>query len=257
MIARLRRWSLVYLLVLVAGSAWLTRHRVASWEDTLWVAVHPINADGSEVSAAHIASLDRTAFASMDAFFAEEAAHHGLALRAPVHVVLGDPVGESPPLPPAEPSTLSVMLWSLRLRWWAWRVDRGPSPPPADVRLFVRYFDPERSPVLRHSLGLREGMLGVVNAFASTGNHGSNQVIMAHEIMHTLGAADRYDPGTNHPRWPEGYAEPQLDPRYPQRLAELMGGRIPTGPDSAVIPRSLDEVVIGVLSATEIGWLGR
>lgn len=254
MLARLRRWTLLYVLLLVAGSAWLTQSRLASWDEPLWVVVHPINADGSEASREHIASLRADSFQAMDAFFAEEAAHHRLSLRNPVKVMLGASIAESPPLPPAAPSTLEIVLWSLRLRWWAWQVDRGPDPPPAEVTLFVRYFDPETTPVMTRSLGLKEGLIGVVNVFASARDRGGNQVIMAHELLHTLGAADRYDPRTNLPLWPDGYAEPDLEPRYPQSLAELMGGRIPIDPASAEIPRSLDAVVIGNLTATEIGW---
>ncbi len=254
MFARLRIMLLFYLLLLVAGTTWLTRDRLASWEDTLWVAVHPINGDGSNASKAYIARLAPKSFADLDAFFAEQAQDHGLRLRRPVKMVLGAEVAESPPLPPSSPSVPAIMYWSLKLRWWAWRVDKGPRPPPADVQLFVRYFDPETAPVLHHSLGLQEGHIGVVNAFASQRESGGNRVVMAHELLHTLGAQDRYEPSTNMPRWPEGYAQPELDPRYPQSKAELMGGRIPIDPSTAEIPRSLSQVVIGRLTAQEIGW---
>lgn len=254
MIAKIRRSILIYILILVAGTTWLTRHRVASWDDSLWVAIHPINADGSTASAEYMTALDWESFTAMDEFFAEQAASHGLTLSTPVHVVLGGPIHESPPEPPVNPSTLAIMFWSLKLRWWTWRVDKGADPPPGDVQLFVRYFDPQTAPVLQHSLGLREGMIGVVNAFASERNAGGNRVVMAHEIMHTLGAADRYEPGSNLPNWPDGYAEPHRDPLYPQKLAELMAGRIPQDEGSATIPRSLDQVMIGDMSAKEIGW---
>ena len=35
-----------------------------------------------------------------------------------------------------------------------------------------------------------------------------NNVIVAHEILHTFGATDKYDPATTQPRYPDGYAEP-------------------------------------------------
>jgi len=254
MFARLRMMLLFYLLLLVAGTTWLTRDRLASWEDTLWVAVHPINGDNSLASRAHIAGLSANSFGKLDTFFAEQARDHGLPLRRPVKLILGETVAESPPLPPSSPSVPEIMLWSLKLRWWAWRVDKGPSPPPADVQLFVRYFDPETEPVLHHSLGIQEGHIGVVNAFASRRASGGNRVVMAHELLHTLGAQDRYDPSTNLPVWPEGFAAPEQNPRYPQSRAELMGGRIPIDQTTAEIPRSSDQVVIGPLTAQEIGW---
>jgi hypothetical protein len=49
-----------------------------------------------------------------------------------------------------------------------------------------------------------------------------------------------------------GYAEPERTPLYPQRYAEIMGGRIALSNDDAMIPKSLKYVVIGDDTATEI-----
>ena len=46
---------------------------------------------------------------------------------------------------------------------------------------------------MAHSTGLQKGMLGVVNAFASADQEGSNAVVIAHELLHTFGATDKYD----------------------------------------------------------------
>jgi len=83
----------------------------------------------------------------------------------------------------------------------------------------------------------------------------SNNVIIAHEVMHTVGASDKYDPKSGLPIYPAGYAEPKLQPRYPQSKAEIMGGRIPLSQKGAQIPRSLKQVVVGQQTAIEIGWL--
>ena len=186
MFAKLRKGLLLYLLVVIALGTWWTQRRVASWEGTLWVAIHPINADGSEASRRWIASLEPGAFDEIEAFLNAEAKRHGVSFARSVDVTLGAPVSEQPPAPPRGGNVLSVMAWSLQLRWWAWRVDRGPDPPHADVSLFVRYFDPQTTATVAHSLGLREGMIGVVNAFATRHQAGSNRVIIAHELMHTL-----------------------------------------------------------------------
>jgi hypothetical protein len=77
---------------------------------------------------------------------------------------------------------------------------------------------------------------------------------MAHEVLHTLGATDKYDPVTNMPIFPFGYAEPDRAPLHPQDKAELMGGRVPRSPREAEIPRDLSQVVIGPATALEIGW---
>ena len=250
----LRRGFLLFVLVLVAGGSWLASERATSWERTLWVTVHPINGDGSAASERYIEALEWNAFEPIDAFLAEQSQHHGISLGQPVHVVLGAPVTEQPPPPPREASALGVMLWSLRLRYWAWRVDRGEDPTSTPITIFVRYFDPKSNPRLEHSLGLQKGHLGVVNAFANPEYAGSNRVLIAHELLHTLGATDKYDPANGQPLFPDGYAEPYVDPRLPQRFAELMGGRIPITATRSEIPESLADVRIGPSTALEIGW---
>ena len=47
---------------------------------------------------------------------------------------------------------------------------------------------------LAHSLGLQKGLIGVVNAFASSSQAAENNVVIAHELLHTVGATDKYDP---------------------------------------------------------------
>jgi hypothetical protein len=95
----------------------------------------------------------------------------------------------------------------------------------------------------------------VVNAFASPALAARNNVVISHEFLHTVGATDKYDPATNLPRYPIGFAEPDRQPLYPQRLAEIMGGRIPLSEHRAVMPQSLAKATIGPLTAREIGWL--
>jgi hypothetical protein len=124
-----------------------------------------------------------------------------------------------------------------------------------DVRLFVIYYDPKRNDTLEHSLGLEKGRIGVVNAFASSTLAGSNNVVIAHELLHTLGATDKYDARTAQPRFPDGYARPDAKPRYPQRFAEIMGGRIPISASESAIAPSLNATVVGEATAREINWL--
>ena len=132
-------------------------------------------------------------------------------------------------------------------RGWSSDAEQG------DIELFVNYYDTATSYSLRHSVGLQGGLIGIVNAFADSSYRGSNQVVITHELMHTLGASDKYA-SDNMPQLPHGYAEPARRPLYPQRKAEIMGGRIPLSPQQARIPQSLSEVVIGRLTAAEINW---
>ena len=107
--------------------------------------------------------------------------------------------------------------------------------------------------VLENSVGVQKGMFGIVNAYTGRRHKGRNNVIIAHEFFHTLGASDKYELGTGQPHNPDGLAEPDRSPLYPQRYAEIMGGRIALADDDAVIPKSLKFARVGPITAVEIG----
>ena len=157
-------------------------------------------------------------------FFAREAKRYGVELDDPVKTRLRPELRDSPPRRAPDASIPMTMLWSLRLRFWAWRVS-GHVAEPEDIRMFVLYHDPALTPVVPHSLGLEKGLIGVVYAFATPDMDGTNDVVIAHELLHTLGATDKYDPGTDAPSFPDGYGDPRQVPLYPQATAELMAGR--------------------------------
>jgi hypothetical protein len=249
----LRIAILLLILATIAQEAWLSRSRAVSWQDPLRVAIYPIKGDDSAAAATYVRGLGPNTFASIEAFFDEEAKRHGLTTTRPVAITVAPPVAVQPPQPPRDGSILQNIAWSLKMRWWVWRNDTLPGAKP-QVRLFVLFFDPASHDQLPHSVGIQRGMLGLINAFATNGMSGSNAVIIAHELLHTLGATDKYAPGTNLPRYPDGYAEPERTPLHPQTFAEIMGGRIPVTESRADIPESLGLTVIGQATATEIGW---
>lgn len=254
MFRRFRIAVLLVILVAVAGNLWLTQKRLASWEDTLWVAVHPIAAAEAGARVHHyIQELDGGTFDPVETFLETQAARYGRDIDRGVALKLAPVVEALPPAPPAQPSALTVGWWSLRLRYWAWRHETYDGP--AQIRLFVVYHDPKEHPRLAHSFGLRKGHIGVVNAYGATDYEGRNNVVLTHELLHTLGATDKYDPATSQPIQPTGYAEPDRVPLLPQRLAELMGGRIPLTATKSRMPDSLAEAMIGPITAREIGWI--
>jgi hypothetical protein len=256
MFRALRIIFLLLILATVAQQAWLARSRATSWDNTLYVGIYPIAADSSAETQRYVASLQPDSFNGIDAFFDEEAKRHGLNVWHPVSTRVAPPVADTPPPAPRHANALEAILWSLQMRWWAWRHDRIDGPKPG-VRLFVLFHDPASNPRLAHSTGLERGMIGVINAFAHQAMAGSNAMVVAHELLHTLGATDKYDPATNYPRYPEGFAEPERDPRLPQDFAEIMGGRIPISATGAEIPRSLSQTSVGRETAREINWLRR
>jgi len=249
-----RVFILLMILLGVALGSWLTGKRSTEWDSPLWIAIYPINADNSPVSQRYIDNLSLDDFSSIEEFITEEAREFNLALKKPFSVKLAPQVKSLPPEPPASGATWEIMLWSLKLRYWAYQENtfQGPAP---HIRVFVKYFDAQDQQPLAHSLGLQQGMLGIVNAFASGKMTLSNSVIITHEILHTLGASDKYDLSTSQPIYPTGYAEVDRNPLYPQELAEIMGGKIPINEEQSTIPRSLHQVIIGQETAREIHWL--
>jgi hypothetical protein len=254
MFRKLRILILLIILATVGLGAWRSSVRLTAWEHTVQIAIYPIAADDSPATARFIGELNNDGFADIGQWMQEQSGRYGRSLLKPVAVQVAPPVQERPPLSPSRPSALDAIVWSLKLRWWAWQHD-GISGPKPQVRLFVLFHDPERSPVVPHSTGLNKGQIGVVHAFASRLQRKQNAVVIAHELLHTFGASDKYDPATSQPIYPQGYAEPELDPRLPQRLAEIMGGRIPVDDRHAEIPASLADTVIGQETAKEIGLL--
>jgi hypothetical protein len=243
---------LLFILFFVAVSTWLTQARSTDWNNSLWVKVYPINADSSAESSEYIASLTTQAFAGIEEFLSREAERYGRAIRRPVRMELGTEIREQPPQLSNAPGMLDVILWSIRMRWWAGQIAGPQDDPDPDVRIFVRYHAPDDLIVLENSVGLQKGMVGIVNAYSGLPYNGMNNVIIAHEFLHTLGATDKYDAADGMPLFPLGYAEPERNPLYPQRLAEIMGGRIAESEFEAMIPKSLKYVTIGRTTAVEI-----
>ena len=243
---------LLVVLVFVAGTTWLAQARSTDWNNSLWVKVYPMNGDGSAASQRYIESLRVEQFGDIEKFLAREVTRYGHQLANPVRIELGKPIDVQPPALPDAGNRLAIIWWSLRMRWWAHSVASPQDSPAPDVRVFVRYHEARSGMRLENSVGLQKGMVGLVNAYTGRRQNGSNNVIIAHEFLHTLGATDKYDPANGQPVFPDGFAEPERSPRFPQRFAELMGGRIAIAADEALVPASLDYVVIGAQTAREI-----
>ena len=249
----LRILLLLAILLAVAGNEYLTRMRSTDWNDSLWLVIYPINADHSSQTQNYISKLSEPQFSSIEKFMAREAKRYGLETTRPITVKLAPAVQQQPPMPPDKGNLFAVMLWSLQLRYWAYR--HADYDGPQDIKMFVRYFDPDNTRQVAHSLGLQKGMIGIVNAYASKQQRSQNHFVIAHEMLHTVGASDKYAPATNLPMYPIGYAEPDKNPLWPQRWAEIMGGRIPLSETQSVMPKGLKQARIGQETALEIRWL--
>jgi hypothetical protein len=255
MFKALRIAFLLLVLFFVVANTWLTQSRSTDWDNSLWVKVYPVNAKGEAATAAYIATLEVGDFEDIEAFFAREARRYGQAIERPVRMELGELVAEQPPSLPRDAGTFSIAAWSLKMRWWVQSVTSAQDSIEPDVSVFVRYHESGSAPVLEDSVGIQKGMFGIVNAYTGRRYRGANNMIIAHELLHTLGASDKYDLATGQPSVPDGLADPGKKPLYPQTAAEIMGGRVALAADDAVIPQSLEFVLIGPATAAEVGLL--
>ena len=250
----IRYLILLLILLLIAGNETRIKFKVASWDETLMVHVYAVNGDDRDATGLYIEQLRVADFKPIEVFVNQQARRYGITVDA-IRVYYGGELFEKPPQPPGRGSVsvFKNIVWSLHFRAWAWYWENTVGPGDADINLFVNYFDGATTEALQHSVGLRGGLIGLINAFADHSYRGSNNVVITHELMHTFGAADKYGAG-NQPLHPDGYADPFQDPLYPQTRAEIMGGRIPINASQSKIPNSLADVVVQVFTASEIRW---
>ena len=253
MFQKIRIAILLFILFLVGSNSYLTHVRTTDWDQSLAITIYPINAGADPETAAYIGSLTKENFRPIEQFFQNEALLYNLSLVDPVLIDLAPEVKVLPPSPPFGSNMFSIMWWSLRLRFWAWQNDTYEGPL-TNIRVFILYYDPKTHNQLDHSLGLKEGHVCLVKAFASRHLAVRNNVVITHEILHTLGAKDKYNYQTLQPLYPDGYAVPDQKPLLPQNQAEIMGRAIPLSGSSVKIPDSLSETLIGPQTAREIRW---
>lgn len=246
---------LLAVLAFVALGAWLDRSRSTDWDAPLRVTLYPIASGADAAVRNHVASLTADDFGDFTGFFAREARRHGVALEEPVRIRVSHAVTGQPPLPPDGAGMIGIAAWSLRFRYWAWRVAVDDPLPTPDVQVFALYHPADGTHAVPDSLGLSKGLMALTHLYAGADAHGSNQVVVAHELLHTLGASDKYDRATGLPLSPDGLGDPDQSPLHPQRYGEIMAGRIATDAGTAIIPESLARMVVGPASAREIGWL--
>lgn len=250
----LRILALLLILLFVGLHA---RHQMVlsrAWERPLDVTIFPINGDDRPETQRYIDSLDRDAFREIDRWLAHQGQRYDLKVSEPILSETGPQVGSLPPMLAAGSGPLETLWWGLKMRFWAWQNTPDSRSNVARVRLFVIYQKGIEGEALPHSLGLQKGLIGVVFVFAEPRQAPQNRVVIAHEFLHTVGASDKYAPGSL-PVEPFGLGNPSQSPRFPQRRAEIMAGHIGLSPTHSRMASGLREVVINPYTAAEINWL--
>ena len=125
-----------------------------------------------------------------------------------------------------------------------------------DVRAFVLTATLPDDPVgFSEGSGALNGEVAFVRGPAG-GDLAIPLLTVGHELLHTVGASDKYDEH-GHAREPIGLADPDRVPPYPQDHAEWMVGEVAVAPGRGRLPASIEELRVGPTTAREIGWLGR
>lgn len=248
---KIRVSILLLILAWAAFSTWQDMNQ--DWNKSVIVLLHPINADGDATTAKYIEQISIENLEQAQHFLAENSRQfRGQAIFFDFQ--LGRTLTQLPPKVPASNSMLNNILWSLKFRYYAWKQHQSADGSP-DVTLYLNFYNPQKTNVLKHSVALQRGRIGAVNLFAAEKYRGSNQVVATHELLHTFGATDKYDMLSGQPIYPLGYAEPDRKPLYPQNMAEIMGGYIPLSESKSVTPKSLQYTMMSPTTAQEIGWI--
>jgi len=227
-----------------------------SWAEPLQLVIYPINAEhGNPAVDDYIRELDDSVFAPIDRFFAEQSRDYDLIVQQPTVTRLGPAVSvQPPPAPLPNAGYAAIIWWGIKFRYWVYRNTPDSDSNIRRIRVFVQYHTAGKDKHLQHSLGLDKGLVALVQAFAAIEQDQQNNIVIAHEVLHTVGAGDKYAPD-NSALFPIGYADPDQSPLYPQKRAEIMAGRIALSETRMRMPNSLTECMVGETTAREINWL--
>lgn len=193
------------LLAILAWAAFYTKIQqleARSWSETLPIVVYPINGDNGNANVEdYLADLADSDYAAIDAFIKQQSEGYDVT-ETPTATRLGAKIDQLPPEPPMPgASPAEAVLWSLKLRYWVWRHTPDSASNLHRVRVFAIYHEPAPGRALQHSVGINNGLVAIAHLFASEQQTAQNNVVLTHEILHTVGATDKYD-ADNQPVYP-------------------------------------------------------
>jgi hypothetical protein len=223
-----------------------------NWDHTLSVAIIVSKTDADD------ASIDalRDRAPALAARLTSEL--HRYAPNAPppfVFTVLG-PVDLATPAPALTSDgvvALASHAWDLHA--WTRDVDERAhvAADAFDSRIYVTAEMPRGKKHMIEGASEQGGRVGVVTVDLDGATIDYSLAVIAHELFHTLDATDEYD-DQGRTKIPDGLAEPDLSPRFPQRFVEIMTRGRPTSPNEEVVLDTLDDLAVGPTTARQIGW---
>lgn len=248
---------LLSILAAIVYGTWLTERQMASWDRPILVTVYPIAADGKKSTLEYARRLDADSFRPVNDFFRRQSGPYGFTVTPAFRFQVAPVSKKRPPAVPQQFNTAEIAWWSLKMRAWSWLQARRDGLISADIQMFLLLHSLNGLTEMGISVGMRKGRYGVIKAIAKDSQAQHNFVVFTHELLHVLGATDKYVLSTGEPIYPHGYADPDQSPLFPQERAEIMGGAIPINAYSSRLPDSLQQCRIGRLTAQEIGFWGK
>ena len=254
---RARVSILLFVLACVVLYAWRDirrRNTRNNWDRTLDVALIVVRAAPVEDSLTaaiteRIPALEDTLEAEMRRYRQSGPRPFHFTVLGPVDVSQGPPT-------PADDGLIAAAKQS-------WDLSRYLSPIDSKIGIKVSQYDARVYVIVRPSTNTKNviegaseqgGRVGVVQVELDGGMIDFALFVTTHEMFHTLGATDRYA-ADGSIVIPEGLADPEQQPLYPQKQAELMARLRALSPSSGAPPDRLSDLSVGERTAKEIGWI--
>lgn len=253
----LRIGILLAVLVGVLLYAWddVRRRRARNeWQYTLQVAIVLLEEQPVDPRAL---TLLKDRVAAVEAQLAAEQRRYREGAPPPFHFEVFGPASVSRPTPERSGESIFALLRSTwAMRSWVRAVDSA-------LDLDASDFDARVYANLRPSLALQPthvegqsehgGRIAQVRVELDSASVDLAWIVMTHELLHTLGATDKYD-AVGRALNPEGFADPLQSPLYPQQRVEVMARNRPIEAGVETVPTMISELGVGPVTASEIGW---
>jgi hypothetical protein len=246
--------TILAIVIMYAGAdVWRRRARL-TWDHTLHVAVVIVYAEPVDPT---LVDALRAGLPDLESQLARELTRYKPGAPAPFAFRFFGPVKGAPPPPRLQGDGISDLVeHSFVVKRWVRGVDDALHDDLGfyDSRIYV-FVRPAATTGVQWLEGESEdgGRIGVVSTELDPIGAPFSLFAVAHELLHTLGASDKYDE-QGRAVFPGGYVDPEH--RYPQAFAELMARGRPIAEGIEVPVDAISEIAIGAETAREIRWLG-
>ena len=243
--------AVLVLVVMYAAHDVLSRRGRNDWRRTLDVAFVVVTEPGVDASA--VDALRRRV-PDLATRLAHELAKYRPNAPRPFAFTLYGPTPREAPLPVPADGLVEALRYAWGLHRFTSDLDERAGVPTRgfDARLYLVLSPPSDSAVVEGQ-SEQGGRVGIARAELDGDTVDLALFVAAHELFHTVGAADHY--GTDgRALVPDGLAEPDRAPVFPQAFAEIMARNRPVSATSEARPESLDELAVGPSTAREVGW---